>query len=77
MIIGLLLISMQANIVLTYLVYRSLRTRLALIQDDVSAIRIRSVPVDVGGRLAPSVAELQAAKNRMDKFGTAQSGGPG
>jgi len=76
MIIGLLLLCILVNIVVTYILFRCLRTRLILLQEDVSAIRIRSVPVDVGGRPAPTIAELQAAKNRMDQFGVAHPGGP-
>jgi hypothetical protein len=74
---GLIAIAVGCNVVLTYAGYRAVRSRLILLQDDLSAIRIRTVPVDVGGRLAPSQAELQAARNRMDKLGVAHPGGPG
>lgn len=50
--------------------------RMELIQEDVSAIRMRTVPVDAGGRLAPSMADLAAAKNRMNAMGVAQVGTP-
>lgn len=65
------------NLVMTGVAFYALRTRLVLLQDDVSAIRIRMVPVAVGGRLAPSFADLQAAKNRMDAQGVAHPGGSG
>lgn len=64
------------DVVVNVLTYCSLRNRLQLLQDDVSAVRIRTVPVDVGGRLAPSPGELQAARNRMDQLGVAHPGGP-
>jgi hypothetical protein len=77
MILTLLLIAVTTNCVLTFATYKVLRGRIEMVQEDVSAIRIRSVPINVGGRLAPSPAELEAAKNRMDKLGIAHPGGPG
>jgi hypothetical protein len=65
------------NTVLIYVGLSAIKTQLTLLQDDVSAIRIRSVPANVGGRLAPSPADLEAARNRMDKLGVARPGGPG
>jgi hypothetical protein len=65
------------NLVVTLAAFVTLRTRIDLLQDDVSAIRIRTVPPNIGGRLAPSFAELQTAKNRMDHTGVAHPGGPG
>ena len=65
------------NIAVTSVLFYSVRTRLVLLQDDASAIRMRTVPVDVGGRLPPSPSELQAARNRMDKLGIAHPGEPG
>lgn len=73
----LLSIATLANVLVTAGVFVALEKRLALLQDDVSAIRIRPVPVNVGGRLTPSQADLEAARNRMDKLGIARPGGPG
>lgn len=77
MITGCMFVLLLVNVLVTYAAYRALSHRLALLQDDASAIRIRTVPVDVGGRLAPSPAELAAARNRMDKMGVAHPGGVG
>jgi hypothetical protein len=65
------------NLCVTVLASAILRFRLILVQDDVSAIRIRTVPPNIGGRIPPSFAELQTAKNRMDPTGVAHAGGPG
>jgi hypothetical protein len=72
-----ILILMVANLVGLCMVFEALRERLLLLQDDVSAIRIRSAPPNVGGRLPPSLADLHAARNRMDASGVAHPGGPG
>lgn len=77
MIVTIVCVTLLANLVLTYSVYRVLRGRLILMQDDISAIRIRTVPPNIGGRLPPSPADLQAARNRMDKLGVAHPGDPG
>lgn len=75
--IGLVIALTTLDIIVNLLTYRALSVRLTLLQDDMSQVRIRTVPVDVGGRLAPSSAELAAARNRMDKLGVARPGGPG
>lgn len=75
------------NIVLTYVAWQSLFGRLKRLQDDVSAIRIRFVPPNFGGRPVPTPADFAAARirdlsvtpgqNRVDTSGTAQSGPSG
>ena len=77
MMIALLCSLVGVHMLMTFAAYQVLENRFRLLQDDVSAIRIRTVPVDVGGRLAPSPAELVAARNRMDKMGIAHPGGGG
>jgi hypothetical protein len=74
-----ILVLTVANLVGLCMVFEALRERLLLLQDDVSAIRIPPVPPNVvgGGRLPPSLADLQAARNRMDASGVAHPGGPG
>lgn len=64
--------------VMVILLYFSVRAQLRLIQEDVGMIRMRTVPVAVGGRVPPSYAELQAAaaRNRVDPGGVAHPGGP-
>lgn len=54
----------------------TLRSRLTRLQDDITVIRLRMIPPNIGGRAAPSMADLQAAKNRMDAMGVAHPGGP-
>ncbi len=73
----LLSIATLANVLFAIGAYIVTGQRLTRLQEDVSAVRQRTVPVDVGGRLPPSPAELQAARNRMDKLGIAHPGGPG
>lgn len=53
------------NMIVAFGTHQLIVDRLKLLQDDVSAIRIRSVPPNIGGRLAPSTADLQAARDRM------------
>jgi len=65
-----------ANLVLTAVMFHWVHLRLRLLQDDASWLRIRWTPLDVGGRMPPSAAELQSAKNRMDRLGVAHPGGP-
>lgn len=77
LIAGVIWICTLVNVLLVYGMYRALRSRLMLIQDDVSAVRMRTVPPNIGGRLPPSAADLQAARNRMDKLGVAHPGEPG
>jgi len=66
-----------ANLVLTAVLFRWLHIRLRLLQDDVSWLRIQMTPFNVGGRVPPSVVELERARNRMDRLGVAHPGGPG
>lgn len=65
-----------ANAVLTCVIYHVLKQRLIFLQDDMNAMRVQLFPPNVGGRLAPTPSELQAARNRMDRLGVAHPGGP-
>lgn len=47
-----------------------------LTRSDVIAIRRYTIPPDVGGRPIPTLAEIAAARNRIDPAGTAHPGGP-
>jgi hypothetical protein len=57
--------------------FRKIESDISLTRSDVIAIRRQSIPPNVGARSAPTVAELEAARNRIDPSGTAHPGGPG
>lgn len=76
MLLHILLVLLVIAIVVLVLGLVNIRYRLICLQHDVNEIYARLIPPGIGGRQAPSFAELQAAKNRMDVTGVAQPGGP-
>jgi hypothetical protein len=67
-------IALVVNIA-TLVSLRKIESDVSLTRSDVIAIRRVYIPPNVGGRMTPTVSELEAARNRVDSSGTAHPGG--